>query len=259
MAKDYVNHPSHYRWGSKECIDVIEENLTREEYAGYLKGTQIKYVYRHEHKWDAVEDLQKALWYIDRYRRRFAHPKQLDVTELEDAYSYEFANLDDQPTEKLIAEFIDAVKQNNPAVCKLLIMHLETQAKKHRSQFAKTPHEFDGEDEMSSTAVVNSPVIPENQGALIDPRDLSTNAKRILSGFKFLEAWNIGLWENAYSFNYDNTTNTLTIQTILNDDVIDIDDDFVPYRLSDTDHTPLEIKLVYEKPANWSMHIETLK
>ena len=34
VAEDYVNHPSHYSWGSKECIEVIEENLTAEEYAG---------------------------------------------------------------------------------------------------------------------------------------------------------------------------------------------------------------------------------
>lgn len=57
MSKDNVNHPSHYEAGPFECIE-----LTRlYPFAG---GNAIKYVFRHRAK-NGVEDLEKALWYLD--------------------------------------------------------------------------------------------------------------------------------------------------------------------------------------------------
>ena len=54
---DNVNHPRHYERGPFECI-----NLT--ELYDFCLGNAIKYVWRHMDKGHPVEDLNKALWYI---------------------------------------------------------------------------------------------------------------------------------------------------------------------------------------------------
>lgn len=65
---DPVNHPQHYASGSLECIDWIESMLTEEEFRGYLKGNVLKYVWRHEDKGKPVQDLSKAIWYLERLK-----------------------------------------------------------------------------------------------------------------------------------------------------------------------------------------------
>ena len=66
MAKfDNVNHPAHYNAGKIEVIDIQEDQLTSEEYRGYIKGQVIKYITRERHK-NGLEDLKKARWYLDR-------------------------------------------------------------------------------------------------------------------------------------------------------------------------------------------------
>ena len=70
---DMVEHPSHYTNGSVECIDAIESALTPIQFRGYLRGNVLKYVWRTglkggPHK--AVEDLEKARWYLDRLIER---------------------------------------------------------------------------------------------------------------------------------------------------------------------------------------------
>ena len=58
---DPVNNPSHYKSGGIQVIDVIEAFEL-----GYRLGNVIKYVLRAGRKGDALEDLQKAAWYLDR-------------------------------------------------------------------------------------------------------------------------------------------------------------------------------------------------
>jgi hypothetical protein len=65
LQPDLVNHPPHYADGGIECIEAIEEQLTFEEYRGYLKGNIAKYVWRERHK-GGTESLKKARWYLDR-------------------------------------------------------------------------------------------------------------------------------------------------------------------------------------------------
>lgn len=56
-----VNHPSHYNSGKYEAIDVIEDwNLD------FHLGNAIKYIARAEHKGNFKEDLNKAIWYLER-------------------------------------------------------------------------------------------------------------------------------------------------------------------------------------------------
>ena len=58
---DPVNHPSHYTYGKIECIDYIEDKQF-----DFCLGNAIKYITRAGHKENAVEDLKKAVFYINR-------------------------------------------------------------------------------------------------------------------------------------------------------------------------------------------------
>ena len=70
MEREAVDHPDHYRRDTgHEAIDVIEAWGL-----GFSLGNAVKYIARAGHKGDAVEDLEKARWYLDREidRRRGA-------------------------------------------------------------------------------------------------------------------------------------------------------------------------------------------
>ena len=58
---DVVNQPKHYTEHPSgiECIQVTE-------HMGFNLGNAIKYIWRCDLKLDAIEDLKKAKWYIDR-------------------------------------------------------------------------------------------------------------------------------------------------------------------------------------------------
>ena len=57
---DPVNHPPHYTTGKIETIDYIDAKGFN-----YCLGNAIKYVSRAPHKGKYVEDLKKAIWYIN--------------------------------------------------------------------------------------------------------------------------------------------------------------------------------------------------
>ena len=62
---DAVNRPKHYQ-GSVECIDAIESAIEGlEGMDAMCTGNAIKYLYRWKKK-GGVEDLRKAIWYIQR-------------------------------------------------------------------------------------------------------------------------------------------------------------------------------------------------
>lgn len=63
---DPVEHPSHYTYGSIECIDAIKSSMPRDSFCGFLKGNVIKYVWRYNMKNNPVEDLRKAKWYLNK-------------------------------------------------------------------------------------------------------------------------------------------------------------------------------------------------
>lgn len=64
MSKEMINHPSHYNQGI-EAIDYIESHKM-----GFNIGNVIKYVTRAKHKGTELQDLKKALWYLDREIKR---------------------------------------------------------------------------------------------------------------------------------------------------------------------------------------------
>ena len=58
---DMVNHPPHYARLKPEPIDVIEAWQL-----DYFRGNALKYIARAGHKDDEVQDLEKAVWYLQR-------------------------------------------------------------------------------------------------------------------------------------------------------------------------------------------------
>ena len=69
MAKkhDPVNFPSHYNKGGIGCIDAIK-SCQGDGFKYYCQGSAIKYIWRHEHKGKPVEDLDKAIWFLNKLR-----------------------------------------------------------------------------------------------------------------------------------------------------------------------------------------------
>jgi hypothetical protein len=63
-VNDVVNHPDHYTDGGIETIDFIEAKKLP-----YHLGNAVKYISRAGKKdpEKTVEDLKKAVWYINRY------------------------------------------------------------------------------------------------------------------------------------------------------------------------------------------------
>lgn len=58
--EDAVRHPAHYNQGKYEVIDVINDWKL-----DFNLGNVIKYVARADYKHNAIEDLEKARYYLD--------------------------------------------------------------------------------------------------------------------------------------------------------------------------------------------------
>ncbi len=56
-----VDHPAHYSEETFEVIDVIEDWKL-----DFHEGNAVKYIGRSDHAGKKVEDLQKAIWYLER-------------------------------------------------------------------------------------------------------------------------------------------------------------------------------------------------
>lgn len=59
--EDVVNYPKHYRKhpSGVECIQVTE-------HMSFCLGNAVKYIWRAGEKGNTIQDLQKAVWYINR-------------------------------------------------------------------------------------------------------------------------------------------------------------------------------------------------
>ena len=68
---DTVNHPPHYTEGKIEVIDFIEDQKLN-----YYRGNAVKYIARAGKKYpDPVEDLEKAVWYLQREIKNLKAPE----------------------------------------------------------------------------------------------------------------------------------------------------------------------------------------
>jgi hypothetical protein len=80
MTEDMVAHPPHYNShpSGVECIDIVEE-------MPYNIGAAVKYLWRCDGKWDSIEDLEKAAWYVQREitrRKARATLPSMDLSEV---------------------------------------------------------------------------------------------------------------------------------------------------------------------------------
>lgn len=58
-----MSNVPHYMTKGAECIDILRDALTADEFEGYCKGNIIKYLYRAGDKQDKARDLAKAADY----------------------------------------------------------------------------------------------------------------------------------------------------------------------------------------------------
>lgn len=65
---DNVNHPRHYTKhpSGVECIQITE-------HMSFNLGNAVKYIWRADLKGNQIEDLKKAVWYINREIQRIKH------------------------------------------------------------------------------------------------------------------------------------------------------------------------------------------
>lgn len=63
IQQDNINHPAHYNTGKIEVYDFIEDKELN-----YCRGNIVKYLVRAgiKNKETEVEDLKKALWYLNK-------------------------------------------------------------------------------------------------------------------------------------------------------------------------------------------------
>lgn len=59
---DVIDWPKHYNAGKIQPIDVIEDWQL-----DFRLANAVKYIARHSHKENAKKDLEKAIWYIQRF------------------------------------------------------------------------------------------------------------------------------------------------------------------------------------------------
>ena len=65
MSKDAVNQPPHYTKGKIEYIEAMRSMLTAEEFKGFCKGNAVKYIWREDLKGSNIQDLKKAVVYLN--------------------------------------------------------------------------------------------------------------------------------------------------------------------------------------------------
>lgn len=63
---DNVNHPAHYTQGTIECIDAMTAAFGADNVAEYCIMNAFKYLWRHKLKNKPIEDLKKAIWYLNK-------------------------------------------------------------------------------------------------------------------------------------------------------------------------------------------------
>ncbi len=67
---DAVDYPSHYNQGQIQCIDAIA-SMQGDGFKYYLQGSAVKYIWRHEHKGKPIEDLDKAIWFLNKLKEEY--------------------------------------------------------------------------------------------------------------------------------------------------------------------------------------------
>lgn len=100
MNNDPVNHPKHYTEhpSGVECIQITEHMC-------FNLGNAIKYIWRADLKHDAIEDMRKAVWYIEREIAKRVPAPTVTVADVPGAYRVDWRG------QKFRLEFMDGSTQ----------------------------------------------------------------------------------------------------------------------------------------------------
>lgn len=66
-SKEMVNHPSHYKNGNIECIEVMINVFGKHKVAAFCELNAFKYQWRANNKGTDIQDKKKAIWYLNKY------------------------------------------------------------------------------------------------------------------------------------------------------------------------------------------------
>ena len=66
MNVDMVNHPPHYETNGIECIDAMQASQGDEAVRDFCICNAFKYIWRCSYKGTFVQDLEKAVWYLNK-------------------------------------------------------------------------------------------------------------------------------------------------------------------------------------------------
>lgn len=71
---DYVNNPPHYSGKKFQCIDIMEDVFGKETLINFCILNSFKYLWRYNKKFNPMEDLKKAQWYLNKAISLYAKP-----------------------------------------------------------------------------------------------------------------------------------------------------------------------------------------
>lgn len=125
---DKVNHPQHYNQLDIECIEIIE-------HFNFCLGSAIKYIWRAEYKGNTIEDLKKAIWYLEREIERLE--KHKITVEKEIPFSDDYIHWITAGNNKNRFE----VKSQNPDKCLINMSMCNNRKSKHKDCQAKITRE----------------------------------------------------------------------------------------------------------------------
>lgn len=69
--KEAVNHPEHYSNGKIECIDSMISAFGVNATISFCHLNAFKYIWRAGKKDDAIQDIEKAEWYLNKMKELF--------------------------------------------------------------------------------------------------------------------------------------------------------------------------------------------
>ena len=123
---DPVNHPSHYTDGKYEVIDFIESHGL-----GFHLGNAVKYISRagKKNKDKEIEDLNKAIWYLERAKKAPFTKAINPSAKKEDISASDFSD-DKCLPRRLKLAIINLVYGENLNDLQLAIHHVEEHIKK---------------------------------------------------------------------------------------------------------------------------------
>ena len=65
--KEMINHPSHYKNNTYECIDIMLDIFGKDKTAAFCELNAFKYLWRANNKGTNIQDKKKAIWYLNKY------------------------------------------------------------------------------------------------------------------------------------------------------------------------------------------------